>query len=125
MNVSDDSNNTINSWREGHFARSLPSLILYYKASDRQQISRPARHDNLSPLVISTATLPIVISSERNESRDLPHASRQIFLNFYILFLFSTSFSLYMLHLRLREFTFSPTRDSAGEKYREFHWKEC
>ena len=57
--------------------------------------------------------------------KSAPLYSRQIFLNFYILFLFSTSFSLYMLHLRFRESTFSPARDPAGEKYREFHWKEC
>ena len=41
------------------------------------------------------------------------------------LFLFLTLFLIYKPHLRLREFLFSPARDPAGEKYREFHWKEC
>ena len=78
MNESDDSNNTINFWREGHFARSLPSLILYYKASDRQQISRPAQHDNVSPLVISSERSEVErsaydTSNEQQMSRPARH----------------------------------------------------
>ena len=115
-----------------------------YDTSIEQQMSRQARHDNLRPptlpsrpypshLVILSVASGEVESSVYDTSKgcrcldklDMTRRDNHIFLFFVKLFLFSTSFSLYMLHLRLREFLFSPSRDPAGEKYREFHWKEC